>query len=174
MGCGEWTTPRYLVMAFAGAVGQHGAPEGADGGCARPRRQRATGGISSGETDGGLRETVSISPWPLGVVRLRISSARVLSVFHDHRSDCVINSIGAVYSVGLAYCVGAHIPWSSATTTSPAHLDYKRANEELMMLAIFSRYPCPRDYLCRHSERLEKQAGVVVTYHPLKHTQWYT
>eukprot|EP00904_Undaria_pinnatifida_P013443 jgi/Undpi1/9229/HiC_scaffold_26.g11687.m1 len=29
-------------------------------------------------------------------------------------------------------------------------------------------------YERRHSERLEKQAGVVVTHHPLKHTQWYT
>ncbi|CAM9375951.1 unnamed protein product [Scytosiphon promiscuus] len=29
-------------------------------------------------------------------------------------------------------------------------------------------------YERRHRERLEKQAGVVVTHHPLKHTQWYT
>ncbi|CAM9574734.1 unnamed protein product [Pylaiella littoralis] len=29
-------------------------------------------------------------------------------------------------------------------------------------------------YERRHKERLEKQAGVVITHHPLKHTQWYT
>eukprot|EP00903_Cladosiphon_okamuranus_P014745 g13663.t1 len=29
-------------------------------------------------------------------------------------------------------------------------------------------------YERRHRERLEKQAGVVITHHPLKHTQWYT
>lgn len=182
VGCGEWTAPRYRVMLFAGALGQHGPPQGTDGGCARPSRQGATGGISPGETNGGLRETVSTSPWPLVAARLRLSNARrTTDVACPERAPCLqfwlCCEVHWRSSVGLALFRSCSV---HSAHMMPAHLYFLQAGETKKYIPTLLIAPPPATpvlvstSVCRHSERLEKQAGVVVTHHPLKHTQWYT
>ncbi|CAM9443399.1 unnamed protein product [Ectocarpus sp. 12 AP-2014] len=49
-----------------------------------------------------------------------------------------------------------------------------RARAEREQQEEYLRVKQMEAYERRHRERLEKQAGVVITHHPLKHTQWYT
>eukprot|EP00752_Nemacystus_decipiens_P010861 g9656.t1 len=49
-----------------------------------------------------------------------------------------------------------------------------RAQAEREQQEEYLRVKQMEAYERRHRERLDKQAGVVITHHPLKHTQWYT